>query len=64
MKFDTLQSAIQFYVQYATRGGFDVRRGGEKKIKGHLRFKYLICSRAGVAANSNVDTLNRQQLKP
>ncbi|XP_031108644.1 protein FAR1-RELATED SEQUENCE 5-like [Ipomoea triloba] len=47
-RFDTIDDVVQFYKQYASLGGFDVRCSTIRKNRdGEVEVKYLLCSREG-----------------
>ncbi|XP_019176456.1 PREDICTED: protein FAR1-RELATED SEQUENCE 5-like [Ipomoea nil] len=50
-QFDTVDTGIDFYVDYAKEAGFDVRHGTKRRNrKGEVSIKHLLCSREGYKA--------------
>lgn len=57
--YETLEKAIEMYDAYAEIGGFDTRKSTQRKLRGGLiKQKYVLCSKAGIPKNINIDTLD------
>ncbi|XP_019190783.1 PREDICTED: protein FAR1-RELATED SEQUENCE 5-like [Ipomoea nil] len=52
-QFETVDTGIDFYVEYAKEAGFDVRNGTKRRNrKGEVSIKYLLCSGEGYKAKT------------
>jgi hypothetical protein len=57
--YDSLQKGIHGYALYADKGGFDIRLSTQRKLKGgFIKEKYVLCNKAGIPTNINIDTLD------
>lgn len=59
MVFDDLEQALAFYKEYANKGGFEVRKFAQTRVKGKssIKIKWFVCSREGLKPNRDVNTL-------
>ncbi|XP_076931422.1 protein FAR1-RELATED SEQUENCE 5-like [Bidens hawaiensis] len=57
MIFPSLDASYQFYVEYANKGGFSVRKGSQTEKNGFIQYKYFICSKEGSKPQKKFDSL-------
>ncbi|XP_076922681.1 protein FAR1-RELATED SEQUENCE 5-like [Bidens hawaiensis] len=57
MIFPSLDASYQFYVEYANKGRFSVRKGTQTEKNGFIQYKYFICSKEGSKPQKKFDSL-------
>lgn len=63
--FVNMEQAWFFYKEYASKGGFEIKRGGQyKKGNGDVLSKYFLCVREGFKPPSIVDSSKIQRKRP
>ncbi|XP_076954685.1 protein FAR1-RELATED SEQUENCE 5-like [Bidens hawaiensis] len=63
MIFSSLDASYQFYVEYANKGGFSVRKGSQTEKNGFIQYKYFTCSKEGSKPQKKFDSLEEFQGK-